>query len=514
MHNNYYFLRQLSATLRDTVVGYTLVSCFSQTKDELIIELNNGRRSFFIKANLSPGYCCLSFPEKFARARKNSVDLFEQAVLKKINGVTQFDNERSFSLEFDGLALVFKMHNQFANVLLMEGGIVTSIFRNHLQADFEITPAKLHRSIDFSKEAFLHNAPRDLYVTFGKIVWEFLAHENFDSFGKEEQWTLMKETLRLLESPRYYILKQNEIRLSLLPLPNSVKELDEPVAAANAFADRFFHERSLSQEKAALLHQLHTKLNGAENFLARTEMKLSELINDHHFQLWGDLLMANMHALKAGQERVSLQNFYDERQIEIKLKKELSPQRNAEVFYRKAKNQQIEITKRKEAIGQKQNEITKLKSLLESCQQAGDLTALSAIRKASGMAKKSDAPEIRVPYHEFDFKGFRILVGKNAVDNDELTLKYSYKEDLWLHAKDVAGSHVLIKYQSGKKFPKDVIEYAAGLAAFNSKRKGEALCPVSFTPKKFVRKRKGDPPGSVVVEREEVILVTPVNVKE
>jgi predicted ribosome quality control (RQC) complex YloA/Tae2 family protein len=70
---------------------------------------------------------------------------------------------------------------------------------------------------------------------------------------------------------------------------------------------------------------------------------------------------------------------------------------------------------------------------------------------------------------------------------------------------------VLIKRQSGENYPKDVIEYAASLAAANSKRKNESLCPVVVTPKKFVRKRKGDPPGVVVVEREEVVMVEPRN---
>ena len=116
---------------------------------------------------------------------------------------------------------------------------------------------------------------------------------------------------------------------------------------------------------------------------------------------------------------------------------------------------------------------------------------------------------LTLPYHEFEFKGFKIWVGKNAISNDELTQKYSFKEDLWLHAKDVAGSHVLIKYRAAKPFPKDVIERAASLAAYYSKRKNESLCPVTVTPKKFVRKRKGDPVGAVVVEREEVLLVTP-----
>ena len=114
-----------------------------------------------------------------------------------------------------------------------------------------------------------------------------------------------------------------------------------------------------------------------------------------------------------------------------------------------------------------------------------------------------------LPYHEFEFRGYRIWVGKNAQANDTLTSKYSHKEDLWLHAKDVSGSHVLIKHQSGKKFPKDVIEYAASLAAYNSKRRTESLCPVIVTPRKFVRKRKGDPAGAVVVDREEVVMVEP-----
>jgi predicted ribosome quality control (RQC) complex YloA/Tae2 family protein len=68
---------------------------------------------------------------------------------------------------------------------------------------------------------------------------------------------------------------------------------------------------------------------------------------------------------------------------------------------------------------------------------------------------------------------------------------------------------VILKYQSGRPFPKDVIERAAQLAAYYSKRKNESLCPVTVTPKKFVRKRKGDPAGAVIVEREDVILVEP-----
>ena len=98
------------------------------------------------------------------------------------------------------------------------------------------------------------------------------------------------------------------------------------------------------------------------------------------------------------------------------------------------------------------------------------------------------------------------MVGKSAKNNDLLTQKYTYKEDLWLHAKDVAGSHVVVKYQAGKTFPETVIEKAAQLAGWYSKRKNDSLCPVLYTPKKFVRKPKGAEPGEVIVEREKVIL--------
>ena len=504
----------MSPLLSEKIVGYSIVSCFSQNKDELIIELNNSQDSFFIKANLVPGFCCLSFPGNFHRARKNSVDLFKEAILKKIISVKQFENERSFSLELeDHCSLIFKMHNKFANVLFLKEDLVNEIFRNHLQTDFEIIPKNLNRPIDFSKERFLSNASSlaSTYFTFGKLVWDYLDERNFSQLEKESQWRLVEQILQLLEKPTYYLIeRKGKLLFSLLPLSNIIQEFSDPIIAINEFSERLIHNQVFLHEKNGALHQLQTKLKGSENYIAKNKQKLNELTNDHHYQLWADLIMANLNNVKTGQKKISLPSFYDDTVVEIKLKEELNAQKNAEIFYRKAKNQQIEINKLKEAIAQKENEITKLKKMIEFIDGLENLKELRGVTTDAGLNKKSHGQAENLPFHEFEFKGFRILVGRNAEANDKLTLKYSYKDDLWLHAKDVAGSHVLIKYQSGKNFPKDVIEYAAGLAAYNSKRKNESLCPVAFTQKKYVRKRKGDPAGMVVVEREEVILVTPV----
>ncbi len=106
-------------------------------------------------------------------------------------------------------------------------------------------------------------------------------------------------------------------------------------------------------------------------------------------------------------------------------------------------------------------------------------------------------------------EGWQIWIGKNANNNDLLTQKYAKKDDLWLHARDVAGSHVIIRKRSGMVFPKNIIERAAELAAFYSKRKTDTVCSVIVTQKKYVRKPKNMAAGKVIVDKEETLLVVP-----
>ena len=155
------------------------------------------------------------------------------------------------------------------------------------------------------------------------------------------------------------------------------------------------------------------------------------------------------------------------RQVRIRIEaarrvQHLSPQKNAEVFYRKAKNQHIEVQRLKQALEGKEKEIEQLTADVRRLENLNDLKSLREFtgQREKPAAKKAD---VILPYHKFDHKGYRIWVGRNAQSNDVLTFQYGYKEDLWLHVKDVPGSHVLIKHQAGKNFPKDVIERAAEL---------------------------------------------------
>ncbi|MBX2917311.1 MAG: DUF814 domain-containing protein [Cyclobacteriaceae bacterium] len=506
MHNNYYFLKQLSKQLHQKLSGFRVVSCFSQNKDELVLEFNNSTESFFIKASLQSDFSCLSFPNQFNRARKNSIDLFEEVILKSVKQVYVFENERCFAIQLeDNLLLLFKMHGNRANVILFHNDNVITLFRGHLKNDLTLSLATLNRKLDFSEDTFRahqSNLPT-YYITFGKLVWEYWATIKE---GNKTLWFAFQQLVHELETPRYYIVeKSDKLYLSLVPVGNILNQFDNPIEALNSFFHQYVYKETFTAQKHKRVKALHDQIKAGQNYIQKNEQKLTELQHDTHYQLWGDLLMANLHQLTSGISHTTLTGFYDNQPVTIKLKPELSPQKNAEVFYRKAKNQQIEINQLKKAIEIKTTELQCLKQQLTEVENTLDLKQLKHTEPLTVSKQKKEI----LPYHEFEHKGFRIWVGRNAEANDELTLKLAYKEDLWLHAKDVAGSHVIIKHQSGKNFPKDVIERAAQLAAYNSKRKTDSLCPVIVTPKKFVRKRKGDPAGAVVVEKEQVILVEP-----
>jgi predicted ribosome quality control (RQC) complex YloA/Tae2 family protein len=456
----------------------------------------------------------MSFPEHFQRARKNSVDLFQDLIGQRVEGVQQHENERSFTIKFgNSFSLLFKLHGNRSNLVLFHEEAVTEIFKNNILEDESLRLDTLDKVIDWTFENFVNHRdhPESLYFTFGKVSWKYLKARNYQNLSIEEQWQAIQDVRDQLANPTYSIREADgKIFFSLLDFGNLVKKLDDPLGAVHEFFVFFTQQDSFIREKISVISALKSDLKANENYSAKIRSKLEELKNDNNYKTWADLLMANLHNIKTGAEQVTLPDFYhDNHPTLIKLKSDLSPQKNANLFYKKSKNQHIEIDHLQKILANKQQEKTSLHSQLEVIEGAQNVKDLRKSLMTNESVPRREKQKEALPYREVEFNGYKIWVGKNAQNNDTLTLKFSYKDDLWLHAKDVAGSHVLIKHQSGKNFPKDVIKRAAELAAYYSKRKNESLCPVSVTPKKYVRKRKGDPPGLVVVEREGVLMVVP-----
>ena len=561
MHTNYYFLRQLAPALELHLLsnrpdhsesfsrsrhGLRFMTCFSQDRDELVLVFAEAKgkvnyyKPYYIKATLRPDFSGLLFPETVQRARSNSVDLFETVAgeagqERAVIGVRSFLNERCLAILLeDDFALVFKFFGNRPNLLAFQGDQVIDLFNRQLATDEQLLFSSFDRPIDQSYEAFVQASfdYRKLFPTFGKVVNGWLAEKGIgrNELDGEQQWAIIKDTLRLLEHPHYYLTRfTHKPTLSLLPFGDQdagdtinrpyQREFDDPIEAANRFYITYNGLNTFDNEKANLLRLLEKRQKRAETQLDEAMKRLISREEGASHEEMGHILMANLHDIPLAPgakspERLMVYDFYRDQPITLKLKPDLSPQKNAENFYRKAKNEKIEeqhLTERMAAREEDVVQITQQKIELDAIQTLKELRRYIKQHSllADGNEKISNTSELRPLFKEVVVDRFRILIGRNAKNNDLLTQKYAYKDDLWLHARDVSGSHVIVKYQAGKVFPHNVIERAAELAAWYSKRRTDSLCPVIVTPKKFVRKPKGLAAGQVLIEKEDVVLVVP-----
>ncbi|CAD5299314.1 MULTISPECIES: NFACT RNA binding domain-containing protein [unclassified Imperialibacter] len=513
MHLNYFFLKPLCKELDAAWRGFTLGACFSQQKDELIFHFYKNEEEKFIRVSLIPQLTFISFPESFARSRKNNVDLFEEAIGGQLEMVSITPCDRSFVMAFNnGFSFLFKMHGSRSNIIGTDKNGSQRLFRSQLLDDEGLTQEQLASTLALTKEHFdeMEGELRQFVPILGKETTAFLNGLGYDDTTIERKWALVTEMLGAFENPTFYICRwQEKVQLLLFRAGEVLMETDSAIEATTVYAQKVSREFYLKTELHPLLQRLRKELKQTESYLKQSKAKLIELKEGKSYSQLADVLMANLHQVKEGQEEAVLDNFYTGQPVNIKLKRALTPQKNAEIFYRKAKNQKIEIEKLEEAIAAKE---ALEETVAEHLLHLEDMTDLKLIRQyiqQHGLAKESKQAAINRPFKVFQIGLYEAWVGTNAKNNDELTLKYATKNDLWLHAKDVPGSHVVLKWRAGQNFPKPVIEQAAALAAYYSKRKTDTLCPVIFTPKKWVRKPKGAHPGAVIVEREEVIMVEP-----
>lgn len=533
MHNNYHFLKHLSYEIaqklqtswslgyepekQDLSEGMELVEAFSQNKDELVLGFCSNNKDFYIKAVLQSGFVCLSFLEEFFRAKRNSVDLFKILQGKKVVQVVQHVNERAFTLLFeDGYGLLFKMHGGRSNVIMFEEDRFMISFHKKMEKDQGLQLSKMDRPIDQSFDQFESASGniRMLYPTLGKDVLNFWEKKGvFAKTDLSEQWQIIQKNLQGMENSGFYICTHKGMPKLLPFLLNDEphEHYGEAIEAVNNFYYQYVKISSIQKERDKASRVLNKRIKQTKNYLDKTYRKLEELDDSNKNEEIANIIMANLHAIPKRAKSVELLDFYGEGQRKIKLKEDLSPQKNAEVYYRKAKNARIEIQKLEENIDRKEKEKKEYEQHLAIILEIDNFKELRRYLKNNRLSTstKQSAQVDKFPFKKFDYQGFEIWIGKNSKNNDLLTQKYAYKEDLWLHAKDVTGSHVVIKYQAGKSFPTDVIEKAASLAAYYSKRSRDTLCPVIVTPKKYVRKTKDLVDGQVIVEKEDVIMVVP-----
>lgn len=260
------------------------------------------------------------------------------------------------------------------------------------------------------------------------------------------------------------------------------------------------------------------------NLKARTERKLALRLSDlekcrdrENLRIWGELIKANLHSIPNGANFAEVPNYYDVelKNIRIPLNPALSPAANANKYfkdYKKSYTAEETLLKLTES---DRLELIYFESVLESISRCRDLSDIAEIREEladAGYIKQTQTRKKQKPQNEFkeftSSEGYRILVGKNNRQNDYLTTVLANKNDLWFHAKNIPGSHVIV-FCDGNHVSDETVLQAATLAALNSKASASSQVPVDYTPVKFVKKPNGAKPGMVIYTTNKTVYITP-----
>ena len=278
------------------------------------------------------------------------------------------------------------------------------------------------------------------------------------------------------------------------------------------------HKDSMRQKSQTVRKTVTNLCQRLTKKLAIQEKELAATYDRERLRQLGDIVTANIHRVTKGQTVMEAEDFYDEdmKIIEIPLSPILSPQQNAAKFYKdyaRMKTAEKELTRQMEIA---REELQYLRSVLDELNRAGTEQELEEIRQElqSGGYLKADSGKKRVkqgklpPMRFQSTDGYPIYVGRNNRQNDELTFKLARKDDIWLHASKVHGSHVIISC-GGTTPPDDTVTQAAQLAAYYSETTAGQNIAVDVTPVKQVKKVPSGKPGMVIYHSYRTVIANP-----
>ena len=250
------------------------------------------------------------------------------------------------------------------------------------------------------------------------------------------------------------------------------------------------------------------------------EENLLEIENRDRLRHYGELLTAFIYSIPPGADKTVVPDFYNENEdvkVEIPLDPACTPAENAQKYfksYNKAKRAYKAIHEQKTANSEDMAYLDSVLTAISSVTNEDDIAEIRAELAETGFLKKRQQKGKKAqkkkfaPLHYRSTEGFDIFVGKNNTQNDELTLRFAASADIWLHTKEIAGSHVIIQ-KAGREITTRAVMEGAMLAAYHSKGRMSSRVPVDFCPRKNVRKPKGAKPGFVIYDFYNTVYVTP-----
>jgi predicted ribosome quality control (RQC) complex YloA/Tae2 family protein len=547
MFNSWFHIRSLARYLQAVLPEAVIGSSYTYQKDELVIPVNDcvslsGLRIAFHQP--LPGLQL----ETELTLPKRKVPLLKSLTGLQVANVAWHRSDRqiliSLKNELGYLLLqlygingnVFYLNQQFELLEAFRKVRKTPVFQqeNFVEAGFLIVTEldfrqTLNHHPDFTIEKILFHLPIPVYskILSDEILYRAGLVEKILVVNlSEDEITLFYQTycevLAEIDRQQFYIYQEPEPLFAMLELRHTgnitLKFSGDLITAAQSYIALIYRTTSLAQVRSQLHSRLILSLQQLQRKLSKQQTELVNLPTAGEYREWADTLLSNLHQVQGYITAIELPAISDPEQlIQIPLNPKLTPAENAAKYYEKSRQIEASCAELQESIQKNTwliQEVTDQLRTIESCNDLKILRQMQQKLPAQIVRQAgSDSVESK-PFHRFLIEDREILVGKSARDNDELSFKHARPEDFWFHAEHGPGSHVVVRNPHKEdSLPKELIEIAAGIAAFYSKAKNSTVVPVIYTKRKYIWKRKNLPPGKVFTKFTKSVIVKPVNPK-
>lgn len=526
MYSSFWVYQLWANYLYSKIKDFCLVQSISYDKDALYLIFENGKDQFSLEVKFVQGEIFLFESNKSATEHKSRGHFqFKEIDGQRVVdvGVKLFD--RLLFVDFaGGQRLWIKGFGRFGNVLLsLKDEIITeNMFKLNIKADWEIDLSLWNNLLYSNLNQNVSDFPEDkidlnnYHSIIKSISFESLVEcgfdENFNKMSdKRVQLDYLFHFFSQIHSKIYFNLSEKNNKFNIEYVFNKNIEnqkLEDSLSNLNEIATSYIRWYYFHQFKTSFIDATQKRIKQDLSFVKGYLKRKEEIENRRSYREVGDLILAHAHSIKKGVTNALLMDYYTNQRIRIKLDEHLTAAENAQKYYRKAKNEFLELEKLVDNIDQINRKISDNTEKLKLVELANSFKDVKNLQKCIDQFSVPQKKANNVlPYKLYEHEGYEYWVGKNAKSNDEI-LRLSSKNDLWLHVKDFTGSHVIIK-QKGRNYTLAVIQIGAQLAAYHSKAKHQSLVQVHYALRKFVSKPKKAEAGEVNVLQESFIDVEP-----
>ena len=540
-----FFLHHLTKELQDELLYGRIQKVNQPFEHELVLTIRNNRKNYKLLLSAHP---------VFGRAQITKTDFqnpqtpntFTMIMRKYLQGAViesleQIDNDRILEIAFSNkneigdnvkVTLVVEIMGKHSNIILIdkaESKIIESIkhigfsqnsYRTILPGSTYIAPPKTDAKNPFTvsdEKLFEILQTEDLAPRHLQKLFQGLGRDTAENLSAQLSDDKIKQFRAFFARDVQPNMTDKSFAAVLFDNSNKEKTFDSLSELLDVFYQDKAERDRVNQQSSDLIHRVQTELDKNIKKLKKQEKELQATENAEEFRQKGELLTTYLSMVPNNQDQVELDNYYTNEKITIALDKSLTPNQNAQRYFKKYQKLKEAVKHLTGLIEETKHTIAYLESVETSLSHAS-ISDIADIREElveTGFVKrrtkdkrhKRKKPE---QYLASDGKTI-IMVGRNNLQNDELTFKMAKKGELWFHAKDIPGSHVLIKDNLN---PSDEVKTdAAELAAYYSKARLSNLIQVDMIEAKKLNKPTGAKPGFVTYTGQKTLRVTPTEEK-